>query len=308
MCTLIPFLKKYEPKYCLVVKGVETKMNILHISDMHFGPRHWLGKNELLLAKLNSYATDIVINTGDNTTDALENEFEAAGDFLRSIDCQHIVSIPGNHDKRNMRSADYFRQYIGDIEVIHPLNRESCGKKNIYLDENTNGIKEHFTDINFLKNVTVNGETILIVCLDTSSLYTDNGFVENEILKALSQAISKESYDKIILLNHHSILDTDSDPLFNSRKVVEFVREHNIEHVFCGHTHHLSIMKSTDLYHKHAFTQYKNGSLSSGNTPQDTNMFLYYKNFGTDSMEIHVVRAIVENECLSFKEEIITSY
>jgi 3',5'-cyclic AMP phosphodiesterase CpdA len=77
---------------------------------MHFGSRHWYGKNELLLEKLNSYAADIVINTGDNTTDGLENKFEAAGNFLNSIKCQHIVSIPGNHDKRNMRSADYFRQ------------------------------------------------------------------------------------------------------------------------------------------------------------------------------------------------------
>ena len=181
-------------------------------------------------------------------------------------------------------------------------------KKNIYLDENTNDIKERFTDINFLKNITINGESILIVCLDTSSLYKDNGFVEKEILKALSLAISKESYDRIILLNHHSILDTDSDPLFNSRFVVEFVRENNIEHVFCGHTHHLSVMKSTDLYHKHSFIQYKNASLSSSNTLNDTNMFLYYKNFGTESMEIHVVRAIVENEGLKFKEEIITTY
>jgi len=283
-------------------------MNILHISDMHFGPRHWLGKNELLLEKLNSYETDIVINTGDNTTDALENEFEAAGIFLKSIDCQHVVSIPGNHDKRNMRSADYFRQYIDDIEVIHPLNREKCRKKKLFLDGNAIGIKERFTDINFLKNITINGESILIVCLDTGTLYKDKGFVEKEILNALSQAISKESYDRIILLNHHSILDTDSDPLFNSKFVVEFVRENNIEHVFCGHTHHLSIMRSTDLYHKHTFTQYKNGSLSSGNTLNDTNMFLYYKNFGTEAMEIHVVRAIVENECLTFKEEIITSY
>ena len=62
---------------------LETKMNILHISDMHFGPRHWLGKSELLLEKLNSYAIDIVINTGDNTTDSLENEFEAAGEFFK---------------------------------------------------------------------------------------------------------------------------------------------------------------------------------------------------------------------------------
>ena len=275
---------------------------------MHFGPRHWLGKNDLLLEKLNSFDTDIVINTGDNTTDALENEFEAAGNFLKSIDCQHIVSIPGNHDKRNMRSTDYFRQYIDEIEVIRPLNRDKCRKRNIYLEGNTIGIKEHFTDINFLKRITINGECLLIVCLDSNSLYEDNGFVDKEILRTISHAISKESYDRIILLNHHSILDTDSDPLFNSRIVVEFVREHNIEHVFCGHTHHLSIMKSTDLYHKHSFTQYKNGSLSSGNTLNDTNMFLYYKNFGTEAMEIHVIRAIVDNGYMSFKEEIITCY
>jgi len=282
-------------------------MNILHISDMHFGPRHWLGNDELLLEKLNNYAADIVINTGDNTTDALENEFEAAGSFLKSIECQHIVSIPGNHDKRNMRSADYFRQYIEDIEVIRPLNRDNCRKNNIFLDEYTNGVKELFTDINFLKSITINGESVLVVCLDTSTLYEDKGFVDAEILRTLSHAISKASYDRIILLNHHSILDTDSDPLFNSRIVVEFVRENNIQHVFCGHTHQLSMMRSADLYHKHTFTQYKNGSLSSANTPNDTNMFLYYKNFGTEAMVIHIVRVSVENECLKFKEEIIST-
>ncbi|MFT7219270.1 MAG: 3',5'-cyclic AMP phosphodiesterase CpdA [Candidatus Azotimanducaceae bacterium] len=282
-------------------------MNILHISDMHFGPRHWLGKSELLLEKLNSYEADIVINTGDSTTDALENEFEAAGIFLRSIECQHIVSIPGNHDKRNMRSADYFRQYIDDIEIIRPLDRDKCSKNNIFLDGNTNDIKDHFTDINFLKSITIDGESVLAVCLDTSTLYADKGFVDAEMLRTLSHAISKESYDRIILLNHHSILDTDSDPLFNSRIVVEFVRENKIEHVFCGHTHQLSMMRSTDLYHKHTFTQYKNGSLSSANTPNDTNMFLYYKNFGTEAMNIHVVRVTVENECLKFREEIVSA-
>ena len=83
----------------LLRNRLETEMNLLHISDMHFGPRHWQGSRELLLDKLNSYATDIVVNTGDNTTDALESEFEAAGKFLKSIDCKHVVSIPGNHDK-----------------------------------------------------------------------------------------------------------------------------------------------------------------------------------------------------------------
>ena len=281
-------------------------MNLLHISDMHFGPRHWQGSSELLLKKLNSYAADIVINTGDNTTDALESEFEAAGKFLDSIDCEHIVSISGNHDKRNMRSAEYFRQYIDDIEVIRPLDREKCGKKNIFLDANANGLTEHFTDINFLKNITIDGVSILVVCLDSSELYEDNGLVDKEMLRTVSQAIDKASYDRIILLNHHSILDTDSDPLFNSRIVIEFVIENNIEHVFCGHTHQLSVMSSTDLYHKHSFTQYKNGSLSSINIPHDTNMFLYYENFGSEEMVIHVVRVIVEGQSLKFEEELIS--
>ena len=282
-------------------------MNLLHISDMHFGPRHWHGSSKLLLEKLNSYAPDIVVNTGDNTTDALESEFEAAGKFLKSIDCDHIVSIAGNHDKRNMRSAEYFRQYIDDIEVIRPLDREKCAKKNIFLDANANGLKEHFTDINFLKSIIIDGVSLLVVCLDSCELYEDNGLADREMLRAVSHAIGKASYDRVILLNHHSILDTDSDPLFNSRIVIEFVIEHNIEYVFCGHTHQLAMMKSTDLYHKHTFTQYKNGSLSSANTPNDTNMFMYYKNLGCEDMEIHVIRMFVENEGLKFKEEIISS-
>ena len=273
---------------------------------MHFGPRHWQGSSELLLEKLNSYTADIVINTGDNTTDALEIEFEAAGKFLKSIDCQHIVSIPGNHDKRNMRSAEYFRQYIDDVDVVRPLDRENCCKKNIFLDANVNGITEHFTDINFLKNIVIDGVSVLVVCLDSCELYEDNGLVDSEMLRTVSHEIDKASYDRIILLNHHAILDTDSDPLFNSRIVIEFVIKHGIEYFFCGHSHQLSMMRSTDLYHKHSFTQYKNGSLSSVNTPHDTNMFLYYENFGSEEMAIHVVRAIIEGESLKFEEEIIS--
>ena len=65
-------------------------------------------------------------------------------------------------------------------------------------------------------------------------------------------------------------------------------------------------MSSTDLYRKHSFTQYKNGSLSSVNTPNDTKMVLYFENFGSQQMVIHVVRAIVEGESLKFEEELIS--
>ncbi len=132
-------------------------MNLLHISDMHFGTRHWTGNDELLLEKINSYCADIVINTGDNTSDALESEFAAAGKFLKSIKCNNVISIAGNHDKRNMRSRDFFNKYIDDMEVIRPLNPESCSKKKIYLDDATTGIEESFTDINFIEMCSIDG-------------------------------------------------------------------------------------------------------------------------------------------------------
>ena len=282
-------------------------MNLLHISDMHFGPRHWKGNNELLIDQLNSYSADIVINTGDNTTDGLENEFVAAGEFLRSIKCDHIISIAGNHDKRNMRCQDFFRQHIDEIEAIHPINRDKCQKKHLYLDEYTTDITEHYTDINFVRNISIDGITFLLVCLDTSEYYQDNGFVDREVLRSVSHEINSHSYDHILLLNHHSILDTDSDPLFNSQYILDFIRQHEIEHVFCGHSHKLSIVKTTDLYHQYSFTQYKSGSTTSINTPNDTNMFLYFENFGEADMRLHMVRIFIENDRLVFKEEIIAN-
>jgi len=280
-------------------------MNILHISDLHFGTRHWKGNDKILLEKINSYSADIVINTGDNTTDALECEFKAARKFLRAIKASHIISLAGNHDKRNMRSHEFFQKYINKVDLVYPVNPENCKKNKIYLDELVEGVTEKLTDVNFFKKITLNGDSILFVCLDTSVLYRDNGFVDDEILQAISNEIDKTSYDQILMLNHHSILDTDYDPLFNSTRVIDFVKKHNIRHVFCGHTHKLAVIKFNDLYADYSFTQYKNGTLSSHSHPTDTNMFLYYENVGEKEMKIKLIRILIDGDELVFKEEII---
>ncbi len=280
-------------------------MNILHISDLHFGSRHWEGNNKILLEKINSYSADIVINTGDSTTDALESEFEAAREFLQSIECEHVISIVGNHDKRNMRSQDFFQEYINKVDVIYPQNPQNCTKNKLILDEHTIGIKEKFTDINFINHISIDGETILVVCLDTNELYNDNGYVDNEVLLSVSNEIDKLSYDQIILLNHHSILETDSDPLFNSSRVIDFIKKYNIQHVFCGHTHKLALIKSIDLLNQYSFTQYKNGTLTSHSHASDTNMFLFHENLGRKDMRTTIVRIYVDGDNLTFKEEVV---
>ena len=281
-------------------------MNILHISDLHFGPRHWKGNDALLLEKLNSYTADLVINTGDNTTDSLESEFKAVGSFLNSLNCEHVISIPGNHDKRNMRAQDFFRQYIDNVEVIRPMDPARCTKTKILIDQYTTGIEEHFTDINFIKKITIDGKCLLVVCIDSNETYQDIGIIDREMLHTVSQKIAELEYDNIILLNHYSITDSDGDPMFHSDRIIDFVKRNKIEHVFCGHGHNLSLTKTTDLIRNCSFTQYKNGTLGSHNSHKDSNMFLYYENFMKDNMKIHIVRIHVDGDKLEFEENIVT--
>jgi len=278
-------------------------MNILHISDLHFGPRHWDGNNQLLLEKINSFDTDIVINTGDNTTDGLESEYTEAESFLKQINCKNIISTLGNHDKRNMRAHELFQQYIDNSKIITISKTIETRKKHLFLNLETTKIHDHFTDINFVKSIEIEGKKFLIISIDSNELYNDDGYVEEEVLKAVSKVIKQTDYDIPLLLTHYSVLGTDECPLKNSATLIDFVQKHKIRHVFCGHTHELELMRTNDMYHGHKFNQYMCGTLSSRNKPNDDNMFLYYENMGTKNMHLYVIRIFIDEDKLRFKEE-----
>ena len=280
-------------------------MNILHMSDLHFGARHWDGNNKILLEKINSYPADMVVNTGDNTSDGLESEYQEAGEFLRGITCENVISIIGNHDKRNMQAHEYFKQYIDQDEIILPSQPELTTKKNLYLQRDITKTNNHYTDLNYLKLVTINNMTMLVICIDSNILYQDEGFVEEEVLKTISAKIKTMKYDKSILLIHHSILVGDITPLLNPLLLATFIREHHIEDIFCGHTHILTLRKSTDLYLHNSFTQYMVGSLSSSNRMGDDNMFLYLENWGTAALKIHLIRMHLDGDNINFTEELV---
>ena len=199
-------------------------MNILHISDLHFGPRHWEGDDNILLEKLNSYDADIVINTGDNTTDGMEDEYAGAEHFLNAIKCKNLFSVIGNHDKRNMRSHELFKKYIFDTKIIYSSEMAPTKKKNLFLNREITKVRDNFTDINFIKVLPVKGKTVLLIGIDSNELYSDQGYVENEILHVISDKIKELEYDLPLLLIHHSILGTDEDPLKNSIRVSDFVK------------------------------------------------------------------------------------
>jgi len=278
-------------------------VNILHISDLHFGTRHWDGNDDILLDKLNSYPADLVINTGDSTSDGLESEYEEAGQFLKGIACENVITIIGNHDKRNMRSHGYFKKYIDHCDIISPSRPELVTKKDLYLRKDTTKIKDYFTDLNHIKMVTVDTMTVLVICLDSNVLYKDEGFVEEQILMSISREISQLRYDKSMIMIHHPILAGDPTPLLNPILLTDFATEHKIEDVFCGHTHLINLRKSTDLVLKNSITQYMVGSLSSRNRVGDDNNFLFLEDWGTSGMRIHLIRILLEDGNMNFTEE-----
>ena len=281
----------------------ESCMNILHISDLHFGPRHWDGNDKILLKKINSFDADIVINTGDNTTDGLEDEYAKAGRFLKSIKCKNVISIIGNHDKRNMRSHELFRKYIYNPDIIYISKMEKTKKKHLFLDREITKVRDNFTDINFIKPISINKKKVLVISIDTNELYRDDGYVEKEVLETVSRKIKQTEYDLPLLLIHHSLLGTDECPLVNSSSLIDFVHEHKIGMVFCGHTHELELMQTTDLYSGQSFTQFMCGSLSSINHTNDDNMFLFYENVGGQTMHLCLIRIFENQGKVAFKEE-----
>ena len=278
-------------------------MNILHISDMHFGPRHWDGDDHILLDKLNSFDADIVINTGDNTTDGLEDECDQAGCFLKGIKCKNVISTLGNHDKRNMQSHELFRKYIDNSEIVTISETIKTKKNNLFLDREITKVAEIFTDLNFIKSISIKGKKVLVLSIDTNELYSDNGYVENEMLNAISKEIEQMEYDLLLMMTHYSILGTDELPLKNSADLMDFVQKHKIGYVFCGHTHQLEIMQASDLYQGHSFIHSMCGSLSSRNHPTDDNMFLYYENVGSKNMHLYLIRIILDMGEMHFKQE-----
>ncbi len=280
-------------------------MNILHITDLHFGPRHWHGDDNLLLERLNAFNADIVLNTGDNTSDSLPEEYREAGEFLSKLKCRNIFSIIGNHDKFSMRALEMFRKCIYDGEFIHPKDPSKVQKPKLFINSAMSNLEDNFTEVNYLRMMEIDGERVLFVCIDTNLCQKHDGFVEPQILEALRDEMSKLTYDRVLMLSHHSLLATDECPLINSKQVTDFILETGIEATFCGHTHKLDIVEVSDLVRGKKFRQFMCGTLSAKGSGTEGNMFCTYENFGTSDEVITITRVYPTDGGLEFVETVL---
>lgn len=282
-------------------------MKIVHITDMHFGSYQWNANNDALLDRINKFNPDIVFNTGDSTTDSLEDEFKQAQDFLTKINCKNVISIMGNHDKFSRRSCDFFRKYIYNTKFIEPKDKTKVRKPEVYQNPITVKLDNYLYESNFVEQLELDGEKILVVGLDTCLLRNDNGDTEKEILNSISDIINSTPHDRVFMLTHHSILITDSDPLARSKIIKDFMIQHKIEANFCGHTHELDIMEVKDIVRGGGFRQFMCGSMSSLTAITEPNMYCTYENLGEEDEKITVIKMFCDGKNINFEEMVISS-
>lgn len=102
---------------------------ILHVSDLHFGPPFLPDRAAAVRDLAEIRNPDTVVVSGDFTQRAKKSQFSAARDYLDSFDVPVVVT-PGNHDvplyrlfERLLTPHRNYRQYISD-ELNHVYRRD----------------------------------------------------------------------------------------------------------------------------------------------------------------------------------------
>lgn len=147
-------------------------MNILHLSDLHFGTetdaKIWYSQlAEDLIRGLKCKHVDILIISGDIANKSVPEEYTAAQKFLELLSEEfklipkHIVIVPGNHDL-NWQIAEQACIYEGREENKSPTDNKGNPDKNYAIDrgrvveiQNPEKYKQRFKNfIAFYESVT----------------------------------------------------------------------------------------------------------------------------------------------------------
>lgn len=183
---------------------ITKRMRIAHISDLHFSSSLFVQEFADNVARIvRRESPDLLVVTGDLTTDGYVAEFEAAKRFLDGLDVKEKLIVPGNHDARNLG-------YMIFEELIGP--RFNCYR----------------------------GSDVTIVGLDSTEPDVDDGHVGREHYDDIRNNLSGPGV-RMLALHHHLIpipgtgrerqIPTDAGDLLG------IIKEAGVDIVLSGHKH-----------------------------------------------------------------------
>src|SRR4029078_6464466 len=116
----------------------------------------------------NELEPDVVVISGDLTSNGFKDEYALARDYLNRVDCDAMVVIPGNHDSRNVGYV-HFEELFGDRTPVLNVGRAP------------------------------------IVAVDSSEPDLDNGQIGRGRYRWIEEQFAPEATLRVFVLHHHLV-------------------------------------------------------------------------------------------------------
>ena len=202
-------------------------LNLLQISDVHFGPYYVPRVGEALLRAVRELDFEIMIVSGDFTQRAKREQFAEARAFLDQLPQCPTIVVPGNHDVPLYRVFE---------RVFNPY-----GLYKEYISQD-------------LDSVLRTPEAIIVALNSTKPLRAIvNGRIARWQLQFCEEAFRDAPAEvlKIVVAHHHFAPAPDyegGDVMPKAKRAIDCFTDLKVDMVIGGHLHRAYIGNSLDVY------------------------------------------------------------
>jgi len=252
-------------------------MNILHLSDLHFGmvreENGFLleGKLDEVLSKLDSNLyPDVLLVTGDFTNRGGANEFDCVKKMLNNLKnfaslkgIQHYIFVPGNHDFTWEENGVDLNETQRVVNYKNFIN--SAKKSPSRLKSKLQGQLDKYMIQHYIGKIKGSDEYLLLIGMNSMQIDSreraGQGYFSKEQLTVMGKLIQHYRNEKelvVMVAFHHHIIpvacverETLKNPnkfslTLDARRVIDFLLEYDVKFAVHGHQHQPSIVTWKD--------------------------------------------------------------
>ncbi len=186
---------------------------ILHLSDVHFGPPHRAEVRSAIDTWVAAQPPDLIVISGDLTQRAKPSQFAAAREFVDDLPAP-VLAVPGNHDVPQYRVWERW---------LAPLS----------------AYRNHFSSE--LEPTWENDDIVVIGANSAIRSTVKDGRVSARQVARLEDRLSQAGQRwKVVVVHHEIVPGPDSSPrkiLSGAGRLVEALSRHSVDLVLSGHLH-----------------------------------------------------------------------
>ena len=178
---------------------------IAHLSDLHCGSPYFVANLlDRAIMEINRIGPDVVVCSGDLTTFGYKQEYAQAREYLDRLDCPDVITIPGNHDSRN----------VGYVHF-----EERFGTRNSVLRMND----------------------VTIVSVDSTEPDLDNGQIGRGRYGWIEDQFAEPATLRVFVLHHHLLpvpgTGRERNVVYDAGDAIECLQRSRVHLVLSGHKH-----------------------------------------------------------------------